>query len=224
MSRQRYSGISQQESLEVQRLQDRWQQFVTSFPMASGTLLKDITPSADGAVTIVPHKLGRKYRNWMVVGQNYDGVELDIIDTGNDISYYIGNFRTEAHDCGGVPEDVVVKLECTSGDVGFSVGNIVYLQSMGAGSSYTSHYGLTLQATSSSIGCVIATTGGIGMPNTSGAAATWGSTSWDVIFEVHKPRRLQEVTDSQTDADPTKYIYFRGHGFTGSDKVDLWVW
>ena len=224
MANQRYSGIGQQESLELQRLQDRWQQFVTSFPMASGALLENVTPEADGAVTIVPHKLGRKYRNWMVVGHNYDGVELDIINTGNDISYYIGNFRTETHDCGGVPEDIVIKLVATASNVGFSSGDIVYLQSMGAGSSYTSHYGVTVQGTSTAVGCVIATTGGIGMPNTSGAASTWGSTSWDVVFECHKPRRLQEVTDLQSNADPTKFIYLRGHGFTGTDKVDLWVW
>lgn len=213
---------------DVQALQSRVKELRTQVPFLAGHELT-VTPSADGALTVVPHLLGRRYKGYIVTGQDFDGVEVDVLEPGNDVGVYAGAETTLAHSCGGVPSFVNVKMECTQAENGYAVGEILDFQAMGAGSGYSNNYGIAVQVTSTNIAVRCGDTGGIGFNNTSGGAATYNTNYWDLIFECHRPRRLQEVTALQEDSDPTntdrtKFIYLRGHGYTGTDKVNLWVW
>ena len=49
--------------------------------LLDGTLLEDVAPNADGAVTIVPHKLGRPWRGYLVTRQKFSGNEYFRINT-----------------------------------------------------------------------------------------------------------------------------------------------
>lgn len=200
-------------------------------PLLSGTLLEDVTPNADGELTIVPHKLGRPWRGYFVVRQKYSGVEKY---TSTAATPTTSSLATLTHGLGGRPLSIRPYLVALSTDHGHSVGDVVEL---GYADSATASRGLSLWQSSSAAVKYAISSVGIVIVNPSSFATVILSTvaNWQFYVECLRPRTLVEVSNRVTGTDatspnylkggakPREHIYFNGLGFTGTDKVDLWV-
>jgi len=74
----------QNENVETQRFFDQLVQVIEkldTIPILDGVFLEDIALAASGD-TIVDHKLGRRYRGWIICGKSSDGDIYEDV-TGN---------------------------------------------------------------------------------------------------------------------------------------------
>jgi hypothetical protein len=60
-------------------------------------------------------------------------------------------------------------------------------------------------------------------PGTAASVALATPANWALYIKCTRVRSLVEVTNKTSNLDRSKYLYLRGAGFTGTDKVDLWV-
>lgn len=188
--------------------------------LLDGHLLENVTPNADGAVTLVPHKLARPWRGWFVVKQRYAGDEYFVTTP---ITPTASAVDTQEHGLGGPPDILRPALISLGTDHGYSIGDEGQL---GYADSGTASRGFALRSRANETDITLSiSSGGIVIINPSSAATTAIATpaNWELRVHCFRHRILSEMSNKIAGADNRKYLYLKGAGFTGVDKVDIWV-
>lgn len=189
---------------------------IEEIALLDGTLLEDVTPNADGAVTIVPHKLNRPWRGYLVTRQKYSGNESMTTAAFTPTAL---TSQTTTHGLGGRPTSFYPHLVNLTAELGYTAGDVVALSFVDTNVA-SEGFGLYMDdATTFSVVSI-----GIQIYSRSGlAAAAITAANWAMYIRADRPRSLVEVTNKTSNTDRSKYLYLKGRGFTGTDKVDIWV-
>ena len=125
------------------------------------------------------------------------------------------------HELGGKPTSIEAYLKCSVAFLEWSVGDLIQIKTNNANGSATT-YGILIEVVDDT--SVKSRAVEIAMVRETGGNATLLDTSFTMVYHCSRARQLQDVANLTSGADTTKNLYLRGHGFTGTDKVDLWVW
>jgi hypothetical protein len=190
---------------------------VTSNPLMRGRLLT-ASLRANGDEFRVAHGLGRRPLGWIPVGNGFTG--YDFYNSGQQ-TITAGGQLTLEHGLGAAPLQLEYRLVCTTGEFGFTAGDIIDpTPSANTSSALNTSRGLVATLTDTKIVIRFSNTAGsaFSVPRAdTGAAASLTDANWVLVVYAQRRRDLLEVSRDES------FIIFTCPGAVSGDRVDLLV-